>query len=145
MTLTIDMAWLIGTLLLAARVAAATMLTPIFGPAQIPGPVRVMIALALSAFLILAVPAVPTPPIDSATDLAVATLGELLLGASLAFAFPGGVRGDADRGPRARHPVGLRRGIGAESDDADAGAADRHGARHGGGGGVPRASTAITC
>jgi flagellar biosynthetic protein FliR len=86
MTLRIDMAWLIGTLLLSARVAAATMLTPIFGPTQIPGPVRVMIALALSAFLVLASPAIPVP-IDSTTDLAVAALGELFIGASLAFAF----------------------------------------------------------
>jgi len=86
MTLHIEMTWLIGTLLLATRVAAATMLTPIFGPAQIPGPVRVMIALALSAFLIMATPAVMTP-IDSTTDLAVAALGELFIGASLAFGF----------------------------------------------------------
>jgi flagellar biosynthetic protein FliR len=86
MKLSIDMAGLLGTLLLSARVAAATMLTPIFGPTQIPGPVRVLIALALSAFLVLAVP-VAIPPIDSVTDFAVATLGELLLGASLAFGF----------------------------------------------------------
>jgi len=86
MTMRIDMAWLMGTLLLSVRVAAATMLTPIFGPAQIPGPVRVMIALSLSAFLVLAAPVV-LPPIDNATELAVATLGELVLGASLAFGF----------------------------------------------------------
>ena len=86
MTLRIDIAWLLGTLLLSARVAAATMLTPIFGPTQIPGPVRVIIALALSAFLILAVP-VPLPAMDSAIGLAIGTLGELLIGASLAFGF----------------------------------------------------------
>lgn len=86
MTLRIDMAWLVGTLLLSARIAAATMLTPIFGPVQIPGPVRVMIALALAAFLVLAVP-VTLPPIDSALELSIATLGELVLGASLAFGF----------------------------------------------------------
>jgi flagellar biosynthesis protein FliR len=86
MTLRIDMAWLVGTLLLSARVAAATMLTPVFGPVQIPGPVRVLIALTLAAFLFLATP-VPMPPIETTTDLAVATLGELILGASLAFGF----------------------------------------------------------
>jgi flagellar biosynthesis protein FliR len=85
-TLRIDMAWLMGTLLVSARIAAATMLTPIFGPVQIPGPVRVGIALALGAFLVLAVP-VTLPPIDSALDLSVATMGELVLGASLAFGF----------------------------------------------------------
>jgi flagellar biosynthetic protein FliR len=85
-TLRIDLAWLVGTLLLSARIAAATVLTPVFGPTQIPGPVRVFIALALAAFLILAVP-VSMPPMADATDLAVATLGELLLGASLAFGF----------------------------------------------------------
>ena len=86
MTVSINLAWLTGTLLLAARVAAATMLTPIFGPTQIPAPVRVTIALVLAAFLVLAVPA-PLPPLDNAVDLAVATLGELLIGASLAFGF----------------------------------------------------------
>jgi flagellar biosynthesis protein FliR len=86
MTLRIDMAWLLATLLLSARVAAATMLTPVFGPAQIPGPVRVMIALGLAAFLVLAVPVAPTG-ILTATGLAVATLGELIVGASLAFGF----------------------------------------------------------
>jgi len=86
MTLTIDMAWLLGTLLLSARVAAATMLTPVFGPAEIPGPVRVMVALALAAFLVLSLPAAPTG-ITTPTGLAVATLGELIVGASLAFGF----------------------------------------------------------
>lgn len=86
MTLRIDTAWLIATLLLSARVAAATMLTPVFGPTQIPGPVRVLIALALSAFLVFAVP-VTSVQIDTASELAVATLSELLLGASLAFGF----------------------------------------------------------
>lgn len=86
MTLRIDIAWLTGTLLLATRIAAATILTPVFGPTQIPAPVRVFISLALAAFLLLAIPAT-LPPIDSATGLAVAALGELLIGASLAFGF----------------------------------------------------------
>ena len=136
MTLRIDLAWLIGTLLLAARVAAATMLTPVFGPSQIPGPVRVFIALALAAFLILAVP-VAMPPIDYATDLAVATLGELVLGASLAFGFLVAYAATQIAG----RVLDIQLGYGAASvlnpDHADAGAADRHGVRHGGGGGVP--------
>jgi len=86
MTLRIDLAWLMGTMLLAARLAAATMLTPVFGPTQIPGPVRVLIALALAGFLMLAVP-VAAPPMTDAVGMTVATLGELLLGASLAFGF----------------------------------------------------------
>ena len=86
MTLRIDILWLMGTMLLAARVAAATVLTPVFGPTQIPAPVRVIIALSLSAFLILAVP-VTMPSIDTPTGLAVAMLGELLIGMSLAFGF----------------------------------------------------------
>jgi len=85
-TISINLAWLTGTLLLAARIAAATMLTPVFGPTQIPGPVRIFIALGLAAFLLLAVP-VAMPPMADTTDLAVATLGELILGASLAFGF----------------------------------------------------------
>jgi len=85
-TLRIDLAWLTGTLLLSARVAAATMLTPVFGPTQIPAPVRVFIAMALAAFLMLAVP-VSVVPLHDAIGLTVATIGELLLGASLAFGF----------------------------------------------------------
>jgi flagellar biosynthesis protein FliR len=85
-TLRIDIAWLTGTLLLAARIAAATVLTPVFGPTQIPAPVRVFISLALAAFLLLAIPT-PLPPIESAAGLAVATVSELLMGASLAFGF----------------------------------------------------------
>lgn len=86
MNLRIDLMWLTGTLLLAARVAAATVLTPVFGPTQIPAPVRVFVSLALAAFLVLAVP-VTIPPIANATDLTLAMLGELLIGASLAFGF----------------------------------------------------------
>lgn len=86
MTLRIDLAWLLGTLLLSARVAAATMLTPMFGPTQIPGPVRAFIALMLSAFLVLAVPT-GAPPVVSALGLGAAMIGELVLGASLAFGF----------------------------------------------------------
>jgi len=85
-TLTIDMAWLVGTLLLSVRVAAATMLTPVFGPAQIPGPVRVLIALAFAGFLVLALP-MAEADVATLPDLAVATLGELVIGASLAFGF----------------------------------------------------------
>jgi flagellar biosynthetic protein FliR len=86
MTLRIDLAWLTGTLLLAARVAAATMLTPVFGPTQIPAPVRVFVSLGFAAFLVLAVP-VSMPPMTSAAGLTLALLGELLIGASLAFGF----------------------------------------------------------
>lgn len=86
MTLRLDPVWLLGTLLLATRIAAATVLTPVFGPSQIPGPVRVFIALGLAAMLLLAVP-VNIVPIPTTTDLAVAALGELILGASLAFGF----------------------------------------------------------
>jgi len=86
MTLRIDPVWLLGTLLLATRIAAATVLTPIFGPSQIPGPIRAFIALALAGMLLLAVPT-SIVPIESSVDLAVAALGELVLGASLAFGF----------------------------------------------------------
>jgi flagellar biosynthetic protein FliR len=86
MTLRIDMAWLMATLLLSARVAAATMLTPMFGPSQLPGPIRVLLALGLAAFLVMVLPVAPAG-ILTLSDLAVATIGELILGASLAFGF----------------------------------------------------------
>ena len=52
MVLHIDLAWLASVLLLAARVAGATVLIPIFGPVDVPGPVRVILAVAIAAALV---------------------------------------------------------------------------------------------
>jgi flagellar biosynthetic protein FliR len=86
MSIRVDIGWLLATGLLSVRVGAATMLAPVFGPAQVPGTVRVLVTLALSAMIVAALPA-PTPAINSMPGLTVAALGELIIGASLSFGF----------------------------------------------------------
>ena len=85
MTLTIDIGWLTAVLLASIRVAAALALTPVLGPTTIPASARIVIVLALSAFVVSALP-VATAPTDLA-PLVVGALGEVLIGASLAFGF----------------------------------------------------------
>jgi flagellar biosynthetic protein FliR len=85
MTLTIDIGWLAAVLLASIRVAAALALTPVLGPTSMPASARVLVVLALAAFIVSALPLPPAP-----TDLAalvVGALGEALIGASLAFGF----------------------------------------------------------
>lgn len=86
MTLQIEIVWLLATLLLAARIAGATALTPVLGPAQIPAPVRVAFTLALAGLIVAALPAMPIAEL-SILDLAIAVVGEVVLGASFAFGF----------------------------------------------------------
>ena len=90
MTLHVDTAWLLSTLLLSLRIAAATMLAPVFGPTQIPGQVRVIFAMTLAVLLVAALPAVaPTSAqaFDSIAGLIGAAAVELVIGASLSFGF----------------------------------------------------------
>lgn len=86
MSLRVDMGWLIATLLVSVRVASATAIAPVFGPARIPASARVILTLALSALFVSAVPTVATP-ITSAADLLIAVLVELVIGFSFAFGF----------------------------------------------------------
>ena len=86
MAITIDAAWLITTLLLSVRVAAATMLTAVLGPAQIPGPARVLLAVSLGALLASGAGhggAIPS----SGVDLGLACLVEAAIGAAFALGF----------------------------------------------------------
>jgi flagellar biosynthetic protein FliR len=86
MSIRFDIGWLLATGLLSVRVAAATMLAPVFGPTQIPGTVRVIITLALSAMIVAALPT-PAPAINSVPELTAAAIIELIIGASLSFGF----------------------------------------------------------
>jgi flagellar biosynthetic protein FliR len=89
MTLHVDTAWLLTTLLLSLRIAAATMLAPVLGPAQIPATARVVLAMTLALLLVAALPTPPaaTAPFNTLTGLAGAALVELVIGASLSFGF----------------------------------------------------------
>jgi len=86
MTLRFDIGWLFATLLLSLRVAAATMLAPVLGPAQVPGPVRVMLAVGLGALVAAALPVAPIA-VTSLSQLGVAALVELIIGAGFALGF----------------------------------------------------------
>lgn len=81
------MAWVLGTLLVSVRVAAATAFTSVFGPTQIPAPARVILVVALSAALISVV-AVPAGSASfSLLSLLLAVLGEVSIGLAFAFGF----------------------------------------------------------
>ena len=86
MVLHVNIGWLLAALLLSARVAAATALVPVLGPAQIPGMARVIFAVALGAIILAALPVQPVQ-IDSVAQLAVAACTEVVIGASLSLGF----------------------------------------------------------
>jgi flagellar biosynthesis protein FliR len=86
MAITINAAWLLTTLLLSVRVAAATMLTSVLGPAQIPGTIRVLLAVTLGALLASTVGSGRALP-SSVIGLALACLVEAAIGAAFALGF----------------------------------------------------------
>lgn len=86
MSLQIDIGRLIATLLVSVRVASAMAFVPVFGPAQIPAPAKVLLTMGLGALMIAVVPSAPAY-IDSITGLTVAVFYEAITGASFALGF----------------------------------------------------------
>lgn len=86
MSLHIDIAWLLATILVSVRIAGATMLIPVFGPTRVPATARVVLAVALSAFLVAALPS-SFAAITDAIQFASAALTELFIGLAFAFGF----------------------------------------------------------
>jgi flagellar biosynthetic protein FliR len=86
MAVTINAGWLVTTLLLSMRVAAATSVAAVFGPAQIPAPVRVVVALTLGALLAAGASTTAALP-ASALEFAAAAAGEVAIGAAFALGF----------------------------------------------------------
>lgn len=85
MRVTVELAWIMAVALVALRFAATVALTPIFGAANIPARLRVLLILALSALIVSATGVEAARlPISFAAFLG-AALSELLLGAALAF------------------------------------------------------------
>jgi flagellar biosynthesis protein FliR len=87
MSLRVDMGWLIASLLVSARVAGATMIAPVLGPAQIPAAARVIFVIGVSALIVAALPASAVTMPTSAFALAIAALGEAAYGLAFAFGF----------------------------------------------------------
>ena len=56
MSVTLDIGWLLATLLVSTRIAAAMAFAPVLGPTQIPATVRVFLALTLGALLVSVMP-----------------------------------------------------------------------------------------
>lgn len=85
MHLHVEPAWIAAVLLVSIRFGAVFLMTPVFGSVQLPAHVRVFFVLALSATIVSAagtrVLDMPLQP----GDLVIAALGELMVGALLAF------------------------------------------------------------
>lgn len=84
MQIVVDMAWIQTVLLVALRLAATLVLTPVFAITGMTARIRVFFILALAVTLTSAM-AVPPVPVLSPADLVVAAMSELALGAMLAF------------------------------------------------------------
>lgn len=80
------MAWLTATLLVSVRLAAATVMAPVFGPTRIPAPARVALVLALSSLMVSMIP-IPSLPPPSFAALLTAVAAEAVIGMAFAFGF----------------------------------------------------------
>jgi flagellar biosynthetic protein FliR len=77
---------LFATLLVSVRIATATAFAPVFGPAKIPGPVKVLIAFSLAALMVSMRPAAQLQ-IQSMSELAIAAVREASIGLAFGFGF----------------------------------------------------------
>jgi flagellar biosynthetic protein FliR len=85
MTLVIDIAWIVTVILVAVRLGAVLLLTPIFSLGSIPGHVRVLFVFALAAMLVGGLGVGARLPVESIASLLSAILIEGIIGALLAF------------------------------------------------------------
>jgi flagellar biosynthetic protein FliR len=89
--ITFDTAWLMSVSLLALRLSAVFLMTPLLAAASVPPIARVLLILSLSAVLSMSIPFAalpagsPTAALDGAGALFRAGLTELALGATLAL------------------------------------------------------------
>jgi flagellar biosynthesis protein FliR len=86
MTVSMNLGWLTAVILLSVRIAAATAMAAVLGPSEIPGSVRVVLAVVLAATITLAGGLRPIP-IVSIGQLLAESAGEVLIGAALAGGF----------------------------------------------------------
>jgi flagellar biosynthesis protein FliR len=85
MQLRVDAAWVAAIFLVAIRFGAVFAMTPVLGSVRLPAHLRIFLVLALSAALVTATRGrAPNVPMH-AMDLALAAMGELAIGALLAF------------------------------------------------------------
>jgi flagellar biosynthesis protein FliR len=84
MQIVVEMAWIQTVLLVALRLAATLVMTPVFAITGMTAHLRVFFVLALAVTLTSAL-AVPPVPVLSMADLVMAGMSEVVLGALLAF------------------------------------------------------------
>lgn len=85
MELTVNMDWMLTVLLIALRIAAVFVMTPLFALGGLPARIRLLFVLALSVSLVSALAVTPPVSVHSLGGLVTAAIGELLFGALLAF------------------------------------------------------------
>lgn len=85
MQLHVDPAWIAAVLLVSIRFGAVFLMTPVFGSVQLPAHVRVFFVLALAATVVAAAGSRVQTVAVQPGDLVLAAVGELLVGALLAF------------------------------------------------------------
>jgi flagellar biosynthesis protein FliR len=87
MELHVNIGWMLTVLLVSVRVAAATALVSVFGPAQIPSTVKVIVTLSLSVCLVTT--STQTVPSDVLTTLglAAAVIHEAMIGVAFSLGF----------------------------------------------------------
>lgn len=73
--------WLTGMLLLATRIAAVLLLTPLLYAVNMPGPVRVLLVVGLA--VVIALPLAPAVPLEDTGALMAAIVREAVIGATL--------------------------------------------------------------
>ena len=85
MTVTIEIAWILTVVLAALRFGTVLALTPIFGAASVPGHLRILFVVGITAVMVSGLQIQPAQLPISLGAFTLATLSELTLGALLAF------------------------------------------------------------
>jgi len=81
--------WIAASVLLSVRFAAATALTPIFGPTHLPGSIRTLLSLVFGAAVAMALPSTVVHSVGSLSTIqwGLAAIRELMIGAVFSLGF----------------------------------------------------------
>lgn len=85
MLFSVELAWVLTTVLVSLRLGAVMLMTPVFSSIGMPVQVRVLLVLALSATLVSGMTLAPAAETASLGNLVLAAANELVLGSVLAF------------------------------------------------------------
>lgn len=85
MTVWVEPLWIVGTLLIAVRLGALLLLSPLFSLARLPAPIGLLLVLVMAVAINDTIDAPSAVGVDGIAPLILAAVRELLLGALLAF------------------------------------------------------------